>query len=145
MKIELKHFFFSKLVNYDFCFCNSVLILIEMLNIFKNYGTDMSILDDFDYYEERQKAMQERKARKQAGLMAVGVVGDNEHINVVALSGDFIKQMSKSFAQVVRMDEGSKEFPLMERATFAQMSKTLPFLSCFVLFLCVLCFGWRET
>ena len=68
-----------------------------MLNIFKNYETDMSILDDFDYYEERQKAMQERKARQQAGLMAVGVVGDNEHINVVALSVDFIKQMSKSF------------------------------------------------
>ena len=85
-----------------------------MLNIFKNYGTDMSIPDDFDYYEERQKAMQERKARQQAGLMAVGVVGDNEHINVVALSGDFIKQMSKSFTQVVRMDEGSKEFPLTE-------------------------------
>ena len=68
-----------------------------MLNIFKNYGTDTSILDDFDYYEERQKAMQERKARQQAGLMAVGVVGDNEHIHVVALSVDFIKQMSKSF------------------------------------------------
>ena len=108
-----------------------------MLNIFKNYETDMSILDDFDYYEERQKAMQERKARQQAGLMAVGVVGDNEHINVVALSGDFIKQMSKSFTQVVRMDEGSKEFPLTEWATFAQMSKTLPFLSCFASFLYV--------
>ncbi|KAK7843764.1 yth domain-containing family protein 2 [Quercus suber] len=92
---------------------------IEMLNIFKNYETDMSILDDFDYYEERQKAMQERKARQQAGLMAVGVVGDNEHRNAVALSGDFIKQMSKSFAQVVRMEEGSKEVPLTERATSA--------------------------
>ena len=90
-----------------------------MLNIFKNYETDMSILDDFDYYEERQKAMQERKARQQAGLMAVGVVGDNEHRNAVALSGDFIKQMSKSFAQVVRMEEGSKEVPLTERATSA--------------------------
>ena len=36
---------------------------IEMLNIFKNYETDMSILDNFDYCEERQKDMQERKAR----------------------------------------------------------------------------------
>ena len=42
-----------------------------MLNIFKNFETNMPILDDFDYYEERQKAMQERKARQQAGLMAV--------------------------------------------------------------------------
>jgi len=89
---------------------------IEMMNIFKNYETDMSILDDFDFYEERQKAMQERKARQQAGLMAVG---DNEHRNAVAISGDFIKQMSKSFAQVVGMDEGSKEVTLTERASSA--------------------------
>ncbi|XWS16587.1 hypothetical protein CRYUN_Cryun34aG0101500 [Craigia yunnanensis] len=38
---------------------------IEMLNIFRSYETDMSILDDFDFYEDRQKAMQERKARQQ--------------------------------------------------------------------------------
>lgn len=90
-----------------------------MLNILKNYETEMSILDDFDFYEERQKAMQERKAKQQVGLMGVGVVGDNEHRNAVALSGDFIKQMSKSFAQVVRMDEGSKEVTLTERASSA--------------------------
>ncbi|PON90634.1 YTH domain containing protein [Trema orientale] len=89
---------------------------IEMLNIFKNYETDMSILDDFDFYEDRQKAMQERKARQQASLVAVGVVNDNEHRNAVALTGGFIKQMSKSFAQVVRLDEGSKEASLTERA-----------------------------
>ncbi|KAG6730606.1 hypothetical protein I3842_01G089400 [Carya illinoinensis] len=93
---------------------------IEMLNIFKNYETDMSILDDFDFYEERQKAMKERKARQQTGLMAVGVVGDSEHRNAVTLSGDFIKQMSKSFAQVVCMDEGSKEVTTLgERASSA--------------------------
>lgn len=94
---------------------------IEMLNILKSYETDMSILDDFDFYEERQKAMQERKVKQQqVGLMGVGVVvGDSEHRNAVTLSGDFIKQMSKSFAQVVRMDEGSKEVTLTERATSA--------------------------
>lgn len=92
-----------------------------MLNILKSYETDMSILDDFDFYEERQKAMQERKVKQQqVGLMGVGVVvGDSEHRNAVTLSGDFIKQMSKSFAQVVRMDEGSKEVTLTERATSA--------------------------
>lgn len=82
---------------------------IEMLNIFKNYETDMSILDDFDFYEDRQKAMQERKARQQANLIAVGVVGENEHRSTVQIPTDFIKHMSKSFAQVVRLDEGSKE------------------------------------
>uniref|UniRef100_A0A6P4AFA1 YTH domain-containing family protein n=2 Tax=Ziziphus jujuba TaxID=326968 RepID=A0A6P4AFA1_ZIZJJ len=82
---------------------------IEMLKIFKNYETEMSIIDDFEFYEDRQKAMQERKARQQASLMAVGMVSENEHRNAVAISGEFIKQMSKSFAQVVRLDEGNKE------------------------------------
>ncbi|ONI15122.1 hypothetical protein PRUPE_3G027100 [Prunus persica] len=90
---------------------------IEMLNIFKNYETDMSILDDFDFYEDRQKAMQERKARQQASLIAVGVVGEKEPRNTVQIPSDFIKHMSKSFAQVVRLDEGSKEANLSERAS----------------------------
>ncbi|KAJ6288198.1 hypothetical protein OIU76_024231 [Salix suchowensis] len=81
---------------------------IEMLSIFKNYETDMSILDDFDFYEDRQKAMQERKARQQASFMA-DVVGESEHRNAVTLPTDIIKQMTKSFAQVVCLDESSKE------------------------------------
>uniref|UniRef100_A0A2P2JRB1 YTH domain-containing family protein n=1 Tax=Rhizophora mucronata TaxID=61149 RepID=A0A2P2JRB1_RHIMU len=90
---------------------------IEMLNIFKNYETDMSILDDFEFYEDRQKAMQERKARQQASLTAVGVVGENEHLNAVALSNDFIKQMPKSFAQVVCLDEPVNEANAADRAS----------------------------
>ncbi|XP_017979167.1 PREDICTED: YTH domain-containing family protein 2 isoform X3 [Theobroma cacao] len=93
---------------------------IEMLNIFKNFDTDMSILDDFDFYEDRQKAMQERKARQQASLMSVGVVGESEHRNTVTLSNDFIiKQMSKSFAQVVALDDGNKESTTIERTNAA--------------------------
>lgn len=83
---------------------------IEMLKIFKNYEYDMSILDDFDFYEDRQKAMQERKARQQqASLVAVGAASEDENRGPVTLPTDFIKQMSKSFAQVVCLDEGSKE------------------------------------
>lgn len=88
---------------------------VEMLNIFKNYETDMSILDDFDFYEDRQKAMQERKARQQTN-MGVAVLGGNEDRNVVALSNDFIKHMSKSFAQVVRLEETNKEASVTNRA-----------------------------
>ncbi|KAG9448087.1 hypothetical protein H6P81_014215 [Aristolochia fimbriata] len=36
---------------------------IEMLNIFKNYSAKTSILDDFGFYESRQKAMQDKKIR----------------------------------------------------------------------------------
>ncbi|KAM1661552.1 hypothetical protein ACFX2K_004413 [Malus domestica] len=34
---------------------------IEMLNIFKNHMSKTSILDDFDFYETRQKMMQEKR------------------------------------------------------------------------------------
>uniref|UniRef100_A0A5B6YQW1 YTH domain-containing family protein n=1 Tax=Davidia involucrata TaxID=16924 RepID=A0A5B6YQW1_DAVIN len=92
---------------------------IEILNIFKNCETDMSILDDFDFYEDRQKAMQERKARQQASLVGVGVVGGSEHRNAVTLSNNFIKQMSKTFAQVVCLEECGKESSLTDRADSA--------------------------
>ncbi|KAI3993375.1 hypothetical protein MKX01_010118 [Papaver californicum] len=36
---------------------------IDMLNIFKNYLSKTSLLDDFMYYEERQQIMQEEKKR----------------------------------------------------------------------------------
>ncbi|XP_057967912.1 YTH domain-containing protein ECT2 isoform X3 [Malania oleifera] len=88
---------------------------IEMLNIFKNYETDVSILDDFDFYEERQKAMQERKARQQAGFMTGG---GNECKNN-GLSSDLMKQMSKSFAQAVRLEECSKEGTAPDRGSSA--------------------------
>ncbi|KAI3973388.1 hypothetical protein MKW92_050499, partial [Papaver armeniacum] len=78
---------------------------LEMLGILKNYETDLSILDDFDFYEERQKAMQERKAKQQQQQQQGGsslnnqthpVVGGNEH-----------RQLPKSFAQVVRLEEST--------------------------------------
>lgn len=37
---------------------------IEMLSIFKNYVARTSILDDFEFYENRQKVMQEKKVRQ---------------------------------------------------------------------------------
>eukprot|EP01018_Ginkgo_biloba_P023874 Gb_40340 [translate_table: standard] len=37
---------------------------IEMLNIFKNFSLKTSILDDFMFYESRQKAMQDKKTRQ---------------------------------------------------------------------------------
>jgi hypothetical protein len=35
----------------------------EMLNVLKSYGSKTSILDDFDFYESRQKVMQEKRIR----------------------------------------------------------------------------------
>ncbi|XP_057986031.1 YTH domain-containing protein ECT1 isoform X5 [Hevea brasiliensis] len=36
---------------------------MEMLNVFKNFVSKTSILDDFDFYESRQKVMQEKRLR----------------------------------------------------------------------------------
>ncbi|KAE8688228.1 YTH domain-containing family protein 2 [Hibiscus syriacus] len=99
---------------------------LEVLSIFKSYETDMSILDDFDFYEDRQKAMQERKARQQATLMSVGVVGESVHRNTITLSNDFIKKMLRAllmlFAWMMVIKKAlvmkmlSRQQPLLPRA-----------------------------
>ncbi|CAG7890365.1 unnamed protein product [Brassica rapa] len=95
---------------------------IEMLKIFKNYDAETSILDDFGFYEEREKIIQERKARRQPNLPSAGG-GENEHKPAsAALQTEFIKNMSKSFAQVVRLDEGSKASPDATTTTVAVSS-----------------------
>lgn len=78
-----------------------------MINIFKNYESHSSILDDFYFYEERQKAMQERKARQLTSLVA----SDDlvcEASNLVSLPNDIVKKMSKSFAEVLLLNENEK-------------------------------------
>ncbi|KAE8690851.1 YTH domain-containing family protein 2 [Hibiscus syriacus] len=79
---------------------------IEMINIFKNYESRSSILDDFHFYEERQKAMLERKARQLTTLVASDLVRDAP--NLVSLPNDFVKKMSKSFSEVLLLNENEK-------------------------------------
>lgn len=48
--------------------------------------------------------------------MASGLVGENDHRSSAnTASGDFMKQMSKSFALVVRLDENNKEVIAADR------------------------------
>ncbi|XVE85333.1 hypothetical protein DITRI_Ditri17bG0083300 [Diplodiscus trichospermus] len=80
---------------------------IEMLNIFKNYESHSSILDDFYFYEERQKAMEERKARLTSMVTSPNdLVGESR--NLVSLPHDVVKKMSKSFAEAVLLNENEK-------------------------------------
>ncbi|MQM04461.1 hypothetical protein Taro_037262 [Colocasia esculenta] len=80
---------------------------LEMLNILKNHEAERSILDDFDFYESRQKAMQERRARQQQQQPVM----DGELHNPAPLPRGLITQMSKTFAQAVQLDENPKEDP----------------------------------
>lgn len=81
----------------------------EMLNIFRNYESDSSILDDFDFYEDRQKAMQEKKTQHKASLLAAPmVVGSQQQIRR-SLPTHLIHKMSKTFAQAVLLNENDKE------------------------------------
>ncbi|CAM8986355.1 unnamed protein product [Rhodiola kirilowii] len=86
---------------------------IEILKIFKSYETEMSILDDFDFYEEREKVMNERKARQQASTPTLSVAGENDIRNSVTLPSGLIK----TFAQVVRLDEKNKDPPSVEKTS----------------------------
>ncbi|XP_027175789.1 YTH domain-containing protein ECT3 [Coffea eugenioides] len=76
---------------------------IEMLKIFKDYEADTSLLDDFTFYDEREKALLEKKAKQRAS-----VTGNS----TIALA-DPINQLSDNLADTLNLD-GSKKLPKTE-------------------------------
>uniref|UniRef100_A0A1J3HVN1 YTH domain-containing family protein n=1 Tax=Noccaea caerulescens TaxID=107243 RepID=A0A1J3HVN1_NOCCA len=77
---------------------------IEMLNIFKSCEMRSSILDDFSFYEERQRAIQDRKARQRAVLdLALSATSVPRHPTNSSLHDDFVREMSKSFAEALAL------------------------------------------
>ncbi|THG05650.1 hypothetical protein TEA_000835 [Camellia sinensis var. sinensis] len=72
---------------------------IEMLKIFKDYEAETSILDDFSFYDEREKSLQERKARQQ------------QNASVVADASSII-QLSDNFGEALQLKlEDGKQVP----------------------------------
>ena len=86
---------------------------VEMLKIFKNYESHSSILDDFHFYEERQRVMQARKSRQQASQVTAAVTGDSEQYPV-SISNDYVEKLSKSFAQAVSVNENEAKLSLTQ-------------------------------
>ncbi|KAF5726662.1 hypothetical protein HS088_TW22G00343 [Tripterygium wilfordii] len=81
---------------------------IQMLDIFKNYETSSSILDDFQFYEERQRATRERKSKQQEAIPVacnVAEISEKLNLNSTSLSDDLVKRMSKSFAQALLLND----------------------------------------
>ncbi|PIN02884.1 putative high-glucose-regulated protein [Handroanthus impetiginosus] len=70
---------------------------IEMLKIFKNHDADTSLLDDFNFYDEREKTLVERKAKHRASSTG----------NTTAtLTTESINQLSDSLTDTLRLNDG---------------------------------------
>ncbi|KAG2290802.1 hypothetical protein Bca52824_037471 [Brassica carinata] len=77
---------------------------IEMINIFNSCEMKSSILDDFSFYEERQR-IQDRKARQRAlleNLRASSLTSVPTHL-ASSLHEDYVREMSKSFAEALAL------------------------------------------
>ncbi|XP_018451377.1 uncharacterized protein LOC108822725 isoform X3 [Raphanus sativus] len=73
----------------------------EMLNIFDSCEMRSSILDDFSFYEERQRAIQDRKARQQRAVLEnLRASGPAAH-HTSSLHEDYVREMTKSFAEAL--------------------------------------------
>lgn len=70
---------------------------IQMLKIFKSYSAHTSILEDFDFYEQREIVSKERKARQQACL------------TMKRLDSEYMNQDSSSCSQVRKLEESNRE------------------------------------
>ncbi|BAT06645.1 Os08g0556000, partial [Oryza sativa Japonica Group] len=83
---------------------------MEMLKIFKDHEEDASILDDFDFYEERERALLDNKARlhQQHQLPSSTVVEPKKPLTVAT---DLVGHITKSFAQAVRLGEAKNVSP----------------------------------
>ncbi|KAL6859180.1 hypothetical protein ACP4OV_018182 [Aristida adscensionis] len=94
---------------------------LEMLKIFKYHDDDASILDDFDFYEEREKALQENKARlhHQQPLPNSTVVEPKKPLTVPT---DLVGHITKSFAQAVRLGESKTLSSSVEKVSGADSS-----------------------
>ncbi|CAK9170685.1 unnamed protein product [Ilex paraguariensis] len=73
---------------------------IDMLKIFKDYDAETSILDDFNFYDEREKAVQGKKVRQRVHLLT-----KNDSVEDAS-----IKQLSDNLSEALQLEDG-KDVP----------------------------------
>ncbi|KAL6985052.1 hypothetical protein U1Q18_018431 [Sarracenia purpurea var. burkii] len=73
---------------------------MEMLRIFKDHSAETSILDDFNFYDEREKTMQERKTRQRGGSSTKN--------NGSAATDASVSRLADNFVEVLQLEDGKK-------------------------------------
>ncbi|WCJ34675.1 evolutionarily conserved C-terminal region 5 [Euphorbia peplus] len=72
---------------------------IEMLKIFKDHVAHTSILDDFDFYNQRERALKERRARQQPN--------PSPDASSSVIDGT-VSQIANNFAEKLQLNDGRK-------------------------------------
>ncbi|CAL1408598.1 unnamed protein product [Linum trigynum] len=81
---------------------------IEMLNIFKGHDSHTCILDDFEFYDQRERTLKERRS-KQETILAMD--------SSALLGYETLSKVSDTFAEGLKLDDGAKEKAAGEAAT----------------------------
>ena len=71
-----------------------------MLKIFNDHDADASIMDDFSYYDEREKGLQERKANQQPVSTKNASDADSS-----------LNLLSENFAESLQLEDDGKQVP----------------------------------
>ncbi|KAK9131602.1 hypothetical protein Scep_011130 [Stephania cephalantha] len=79
---------------------------IEMLNIFKNYSAKTSILDDFAFYEGRQKAMNDKRIKQSTRLGNIQKLDEVAKVSDVPQSVDLVSAKMKT--DILAADEAKE-------------------------------------
>uniref|UniRef100_A0A0E0LSG0 YTH domain-containing family protein n=1 Tax=Oryza punctata TaxID=4537 RepID=A0A0E0LSG0_ORYPU len=72
---------------------------LQMLTIFKNHESETNILEDFDFYEQREKALQENRRQQQPSSPEPQKPAENKAL------GELMSHISDTFAQTVQLKE----------------------------------------
>ena len=75
---------------------------LQMLTIFKNHEAETTIVEDFDFYEQREKALKENRRQQQPGSAEPLKPTDAKAI------GDSITHISDTFSRSVQLKETEK-------------------------------------
>ncbi|XP_054800357.1 YTH domain-containing protein ECT4-like isoform X2 [Prosopis cineraria] len=97
---------------------------IQILNFFKDHPRKTCILDDFDFYEGRENAMQERKAKEHQSPRHVSELGDNEIIQLPESVGGTLANQSAP-ADLASTSLDSKASPLEECGSTGALEDSL--------------------